>query len=112
MRFLIEVMVEIVVRRLPVRVMTMSGGGTATPQEARAAAGVEHPRGQCHVASAANGVTLADQHRNQHKEPEHDEGDPQEGLGDAWHVACSFPLQARSVTSASMDGAPKSITHL
>ena len=104
--------VEIVVRGPPIRIATMPRRRCTASAEPRSTAAVEHAGRQSDVTGAADRVALADQHRNQHEQPEGDEGDPEERLGDAWHGACSFPLQARSVTSASMGGAPRTITHL
>ncbi len=87
----------------------MAGCRSGALEEPGAGRGVEDPRRQCHIARTTHSIAPADQHRNQHEEPEHDKRYPEEGLGDARHDACSFPHQARSVTSASVDGAPRQL---
>ena len=104
----IDVLVEVVLGRPPVRIAAVPGRRSAPTQPDRGAA-VEHSGRQRDVAGASHRVALADQHRHQHEQPEHDERNPEKRLGDAWHGACSFPHQARSVTSASVGGAPRQL---
>ncbi len=92
--------------RLPVRVVplpfgrevppAMSRGGTTSLAQARTSATVEYPSRQSHIAGAPNGITFADQHGNQHEQPEHHERYPQQRLRDAWHddLLSSVPIPA------------------
>jgi predicted nucleic acid-binding Zn ribbon protein len=75
---LVEVLVEFVLGRPPVRIASMPGRRSRTLEQSAAARPVEDPRRQRHIARAPHGVALADQHRNQHEEPEHYERDPEE----------------------------------
>jgi hypothetical protein len=69
----VEVVVQVVFGRAPVRVAVVACGGTAAAEQPRRASGIQHACRQGDVAGATYGVPLADQHGNEHEEPEHDE---------------------------------------
>ncbi len=71
--------------RLPVGVTAMTRSGTTTLEQTGTGRAVEHPGRQGHVAGAPHRVAFADEHRNQHEQPEHHERNPQQRLRDAWH---------------------------
>ena len=69
-------LVEVVFGRPPVRIAAVAGRRSRAFEPSAAVLAVEDPRRQCHVARASHGIALADQHRDQHEEPEHDKRDP------------------------------------
>ena len=71
--FVVEDFVVVGLGRPPVGIAEVAGGRTGAAQQPRCASGVEHPGREGDVTGATHGVPLADQHRDEYEEPEHDE---------------------------------------
>jgi hypothetical protein len=75
---LVEGLVEVVLGRPPVRIASVPGCRSPALEQSAAGRAVEDARRQRHVARSPHGISLADQHRDQHEEPEHYKRDPKE----------------------------------
>ena len=100
--FVLVNVVEVALLRLPVGVAAMSRGGTFTPEQTRTRTAVQYPGRQRDVAGAPHRVAFADQHRNQHKQPQHHQRDPQQRLGNAWHDDLLSSVPDRSMRPAQL----------